>query len=121
MLKLNWGLIVCGVVGAIVAVALPLAEVGPLKVKLLDAGGQGYLTLAMFVAGAAMGGINLFQKPARWTGGVATAAFLIAGMKLSGGDEGIAKAGAGANGGMMLAFVGALLAIAVTVKPGKKA
>lgn len=29
--------------------------------------------------------------------------------------------GAGANGGMMLAFLGALLAIALTIKPGKKA
>jgi hypothetical protein len=118
MLKLNWGLIVCGVVGAIVAVALPLAEVGPVKVKLLDAGGQGYLVLGALLAGGAMGAINLFKAPARWTGGVAIAAFLLAGMKLSGGGE---AAGAGANGGMMLAFVGALLAIAVTVKPGKRA
>lgn len=121
MLKLNWVLIACGLVGAIGALILPIAEAGPLKIKLLDVGGHGYLTLGALLAGAAFGAINLFKAPARWTGALAVVAFLIAGMKLSGGDEGVVKAGAGATLGMMLAFVGALFAIAVTVKPGHRA
>lgn len=121
MKKLNWGVVACGILGALVVIALPIAEFGATKVKLLSLGGQGYLTLGALLVGAAMGAFNLLVAPARWTGGVAIAAFLLAGMKLSGGDEGQIKAAAGASGGMMLAFVGALLAIAVTIKPGKNA
>ena len=117
MIKLNWGLILCGVVGGIVALVLPIAEVGPIKMHLLDAGGHGILVLACFIAGAALGAHNLFKAPARWASGVALIAFAIAGMKLSGGGD---VAGAGSDGGMMLAFLGMILALALTIKPGTK-
>lgn len=118
-MKLNYGLIACGLVGAILVLVLPIAEAGPITVKLLDVGGHGYLTLACLLAGGAMGVMGL-SKPARWSAAVALVAFLIAGMKLSGVDEGPVKAGAGADGGMILAFVGMLIALALTIKPGKK-
>jgi hypothetical protein len=121
MVKLNWGLIACGVVGAIMVLALPLAEAGKVRVMLLDVGGQGYFTLACLLAGAAMGALNLFKAPARWSGAVAIVVFLIAAMKLAGSDDDPIPAGAGADNGMLLAALGALLAIAVTIKPGKKA
>lgn len=70
MLKLNWGLVACGVIGAIVVLALPIVE-APIEVKLLDAGGHGYLTLGCLLAGAALGAFNLFKGPARWASGVA--------------------------------------------------
>lgn len=118
MVKLNWGLIVCGIVGAVVALALPIAEVGGMKFSLLDAGGHGILVLACLLAGAGMGAHNLFKEPARWASGVALVAFAIAGMKLSGGDNDIS--GAGADGGMMLAFLGIILSLVLTIVPGKK-
>lgn len=46
---------------------------------------------------------------------------MIAAMKLSGGDDSTVKAGGGADGGMILAFLGAVLALVLTIKPGKKA
>ena len=122
MTKLNWGLIACGVVGLIVALALPLIE-APIKVKMMDVGGgHAWLVILCLVGGAAMGAINLFNKPQRWTAIVALIAFLIVGMKMSGGDEvpGV-KVGAGATGTMVLAFVGMLIALALVIKPGKKA
>jgi hypothetical protein len=119
MKNLNWGLVLCGVVGGIVALVLPIAEVGPLKIKLLDAGGHGVLVLACFVIGAAMGAHNLFKAPARWAAAVALVAFAIAGMKLSGGDDTVQSA-AGADGGMILAFIGMVLGLILTIKPGRK-
>ncbi|MDQ3365931.1 MAG: hypothetical protein M3680_10940 [Myxococcota bacterium] len=121
MVKLNWGLILCGLVGAVVVLALPIAVVGPLEVKLLDAGGHGYLTLGCLLAAGAMGALNLFGAPTRVAAGIAIVAFLIAGMKLSGEESALVKSGTGGDVGMMLAFVGALIAIALTIKPGKQA
>ena len=120
MSKLNYGLIACGLVGAILVLVLPIAEAGPIKVKLLDAGGHGYLTLGCLIAGGAMGAVGL-AKPARWAAVTALVAFLIAGMKLSGGGNEIVKSGAGADGGMILAFVGMLIALVLTIKPGQRA
>ncbi len=102
--------------GAIGGLALPLVEVGGLKVMLLDAGGQGYFTLSLFVVAAAVAG--LFFKTGefvRWQGIVTLIAFLIAGMKVSEGE------GASGQTVMMLsAFAGMLVSIALIVKPVRK-
>jgi hypothetical protein len=116
MIKLNWGLIACGLIGVILGVALPAIK--DTNIKLLDVPGHGVLTLACLAVGGAMGAVNLFMKPARWASGIAIVAFLIAGMKTSGGGD---AAGPGLTGPMILAFLGILLAVALTVKPGTKA
>ena len=120
MLKLNYGLIACGLLGAIGMLLLPLATVGQVKIMLLDAGGHGYLTLGASLVGAAMGAHNLFRAPARWAGGVAIVAFALVGMKVSGDAPG-AVSGTGQTVGLLTAFVGMVLALVLTVKPGRKA
>jgi len=119
MKALNIALVVIGVVATIVVLALPIARYGGIDIKLLDAGTHGYLTIAALLTGAAMGAHNVIRTPARWATAIAVGAFLTAGVKLSGANSHGIKMAAGASGGMMLAFVGALLALGLTLKPVK--
>ena len=121
MRNLNWALVACSLIGAVLMIALPIVN-APDPVKLFDIpGGHGaIIMIAMLIAGV-MGAINLAKTPARWPAIVALIGYAIVGMKLSGGDEGGVEIAAGGTAGMMLAFVGILFAIALIVKPGKRA
>jgi hypothetical protein len=121
MRKLNWGLVACSLLGAVLMIALPILE-APDPIKLFEIpGGHGVIVMIAMLVGGAMGAINLAKSPARWPAIIALIAFAIVGMKLSGGDEGPIKIAAGGTAGMVFAFFGMLIAIALIVKPGKKA
>ena len=92
MRKLNWGLIACSLIGAVLMIALPI-----------------------------LGAINLAKTPARWPAVLALIGYAIVGMKLSGGDEGPVKIAAGGTAGMVFAFFGMLISLALIIKPGKRA
>jgi hypothetical protein len=120
MRNLNWALIACSLVGAILMIALPILEAGD-PIKLFDIpGGHGAVILICMLAGGALAAVNLAVGPARWTAIVALVGYAIVGMKLSGGDEGPVKIAAGGTAGMMLAFVGMLISLVLAIKPGKQ-
>ena len=119
MRNLNWSLVACSLIGAILMIVLPILEAGN-PIKLFDIpGGHGVILMIAMLVGGAMGAINLATRPARWPAIIALVAFAIVGMKVSGGDEGPVKIAAGGTAAMMLAFVGMLIAIALIIKPGK--
>ena len=122
MRNLNWALIACSLIGAVLMIALPILKVGD-PIKLFDIpGGHGAIIMIAMLAGGVMGAINLAKTPSRWPAIVALIGYAIVGMKLSGGDEvGGVEIAAGGTAGMLLAFVGILFAIALIVKPGKRA
>ena len=107
-----------GILGAISLFALPLVEMGPMKMTLWDArkldAGQVYLTLAGFAVPAIMGGLAVAQKGmVRWQGIVAAVFFALAAVKTR---EGMSAA---LGGKLMLisAVLGLVAAIATIAKP----
>ncbi len=114
----NYGLIACGILGTIVVITLPMRE-APTTIRLFDAGGYGVAVVAALLTGAAMGASNFTRAPARWPGIIAAIAFAIAhlGVKESGGGKGVnVLVGIGANVGLLLSFLGTLLAVMLAWK-----
>ena len=121
MRKLNWGLIACSLIGAVLMIALPILDAGD-PIKLFDIpGGHGAIIMIGMLLGGVMGAINLAKTPARWPAVLALIGYAIVGMKLSGGDEGPVKIAAGGTAGMVFAFFGMLISLALIIKPGKRA
>ncbi len=93
-----------------------LSAVLSLSYGALGFGGQGIFLLVSCLTPALLCAFGTFVKPSmpRWAGALSILAFLIVGMKTSGGSSDLQNV-------MLLAFVGLILSIVITIRPDRVA
>lgn len=122
MQNLKFGVLVCGLLGAI-GVFLPMVSEGGFSMSLWDArqapggGAQVFMVLLSFVAAAAMGGMGVAKGLQRWMSIVATIAFAFVLFKFRDGLFDLFKGAIGAKLMGVGAWGGLIVSVLTIVKP----